>query len=88
MKVTAFGVLADRTAKSVGKGDRVTVIADDLTAEAWAHTETKEPRARVSLRATEIAASMAFDDAAHRLRRPQGGPAGRRQRPAQRPARR
>jgi hypothetical protein len=45
----------------VGKGDRVTVIADDLTAEAWAATGTGEPRARVSLRAREIAASMAFD---------------------------
>jgi single-stranded DNA-binding protein len=62
VKVTAFGVLASRTAKSVRKGDRVTVIADDLTAEAWAHTETKEPRARISLRATDIAASMAFDE--------------------------
>jgi hypothetical protein len=40
----------------------VTIIADDLTAEAWAHTETKEPRARISLRATDIAASMAFDE--------------------------
>ena len=32
VKVTAFGVLASRTADSVRKGDRVTVIADDLTA--------------------------------------------------------
>jgi hypothetical protein len=35
VKVTAFGMLADRTAASVGKGDRVTVIADDLMAEAF-----------------------------------------------------
>jgi single-stranded DNA-binding protein len=61
VKVTAFGPLAERTAASVGKGDRVTVIADDLMAEAWTSTNSGEPRARVSLRAREIAASMAFD---------------------------
>jgi single-stranded DNA-binding protein len=61
VKVTAFGMLAERTAASVGKGDRVTVIADDLMAEAWTSTSSGEPRARVSLRAREIAASMAFD---------------------------
>jgi single-stranded DNA-binding protein len=61
VKVTAFGMLAERTAASVGKGDRVTVIADDLMAEAWASTNSGEPRARVSLRAREIAASMVFD---------------------------
>jgi single-stranded DNA-binding protein len=54
-------MLAERTAASVGKGDRVTVIADDLMAEAWTSTSSGEPRARVSLRAREIAASMAFD---------------------------
>jgi single-stranded DNA-binding protein len=62
VKVTAFGMLAERTAASVGKGDRVTVIADDLMAEAWTSTNSGEPRARVSLRAREIAASMAFDE--------------------------
>ena len=61
VKVTAFGPMAERTAASVGKGDRVTVIADDLMAEAWTSTNSGEPRARVSLRAREIAASMAFD---------------------------
>ncbi len=61
VKVTAFGMLAERTAASVGKGDRVTVIADDLLAEAWTSANSGEPRARVSLRAREIAASMAFD---------------------------
>jgi single-stranded DNA-binding protein len=61
VKVTAFGTLASRTAESVGKGDRVTVIADDLMAEAWTGTGSGEPRARVALRAREIAASMAFD---------------------------
>ncbi len=61
VKVTAFGLLATRTAESVNKGDRVTVIADDLMAEAWAATGSGEPRARVCLRAREIAASMAFD---------------------------
>ena len=61
VKVTAYGLLASRTAESVRKGDRVTVVADDLIAEAWAATGTGEPRARVALRAREIAASMAFD---------------------------
>ncbi len=61
VKVTAFGLLATRTAESVRKGDRVTVLADDLMAEAWSATGSGEPRARVTLRAREIAASMAFD---------------------------
>jgi single-stranded DNA-binding protein len=61
VKVTAFGHLASRTADSVRKGDRVTVLADDLTAEAWASTTNGEPRGRVSLKARDIAASMAFD---------------------------
>jgi len=62
VKITAYGLLATRTAESVRKGDRVTVLADDLLAEAWLAT-TGEPRpcARVSLRAREIAASMATD---------------------------
>ena len=62
VKVTAFGLLASRTAESVRKGDRVTVVADDLVAEAWAANGSGEPRARVALRAREIAASMAFDN--------------------------
>jgi single-stranded DNA-binding protein len=61
VKVTAFGLLATRTAQSVRKGDRVTVLADDFIAEAWAATANGEPRGRVALRAREIAASMAFD---------------------------
>jgi len=62
VKVTAFGLLASRTADSVRKGDRVTVVADDLTAEAWLSTgEDRQPRARISLRARDIAASMAYD---------------------------
>ena len=61
VKVTAYGLLAERTAESVGKGDRVTVLADDLIAEAWTSTANGEPRGRVALRAKEIAASMAFD---------------------------
>jgi single-stranded DNA-binding protein len=56
VKVTAFGLLASRTAESVRKGDRVTVVADDAVAEAWAANGSGEPRAR------EIAASMAFDN--------------------------
>ena len=61
VKVTAFGMLATRTAESVHKGDRVTVLADDFVAEAWTATGSGEPRARGTLRAREIAASMAFD---------------------------
>ena len=61
VKVTAYGVLATRTAESVSKGDRVTVIADDMSAETWLANGSGEPRARISLRAREIAASMAFD---------------------------
>jgi len=61
VKVTAYGLLATRTAESVRKGDRITVLADDFVAEAWTATGTGEPRARVTLRAREIAASMAFD---------------------------
>jgi single-stranded DNA-binding protein len=62
IKVVAFGLLAARTAESVGKGDRVMVTAEDLTAESWLSTDTHQPRARISLRARDIAASMAFDD--------------------------
>ena len=62
VKVSAYGLLASRTADSVRKGDRVTVVADDLTAEAWLSTgEDRQPRARISLRARDIAASMAYD---------------------------
>lgn len=65
IKVTAFGVLATRTAESVRKGDRVTVTADDLMAEAWLSKPTAdaapEARAGIRLRARDIAASMAFD---------------------------
>jgi single-stranded DNA-binding protein len=61
VKVSAFGLLATRTAESVRKGDRVTVVAEDFVAEAWAANGSGEPRARIALRAQEIAASMAFD---------------------------
>ena len=61
VKVTAYGLLATRTAESVRKGDRVTVLADDMIAEAWNATGSGEARARITLRAREIAASMAFD---------------------------
>lgn len=65
IKVTAFGVLATRTAESVRKGDRVTVVADDLMAEAWLSKPiagtAAEARAGIRLRARDIAASMAFD---------------------------
>ena len=62
IKVVAFGLLAAHTAESVGKGDRVTVVADDLTAESWLSNSDHQPRARVTLRARDIAASMTFDD--------------------------
>ena len=61
VKVTAFGILATRTAESVRKGDRVIVTADDFIAEAWTANGSGEPRGRVTLRARDIAASMAFD---------------------------
>lgn len=61
VKVTAYGVLASRTAASVGKGDRVTVLADDFTAEAWVSRDSGEARGQVVLRARDISASMAFD---------------------------
>jgi len=60
VKVTAFGVLATRTAESVRKGDRVIVTADDMIADAWT-TDGGEARAKITLRARDIAASMAFD---------------------------
>jgi single-stranded DNA-binding protein len=61
VKVTAYGVLAARTADSVRKGDRVIVTADDLIADAWIAPGSGEPRAKITLRARDIAASMAFD---------------------------
>src|SRR5207248_3101922 len=51
VKVTAYGMLATRTASSVRKGDRVTVVAVDLLAEAWTTSGSGEPRGRVALRA-------------------------------------
>jgi single-stranded DNA-binding protein len=62
IKVVAFGLLASHTAESVRKGDRVTVVADDLTAESWLSNDSHQPRARICLRARDIAASMTFDD--------------------------
>lgn len=61
IKVVAFGLLATRTAASIRKGDRVTVTADDLTAEAWAASGDGDSRAGVKLLACDIAASMAYD---------------------------
>ena len=61
VKVTAFGLLATRTAESVRKGDRIVVVADDMVAEAWLASGSGEPRGRITVRARDIAASMAFD---------------------------
>ena len=61
VKVTAYGVLATRTAQSVRKGDRVIVQADDVTAEAWLSKDNGQPRGGVCFRACDIAASMRFD---------------------------
>lgn len=61
IKVTAFGLLATRTAASVRKGDRVVVQADDVFAESWT-TDAGEARGRVTLRARDIAASMLYDE--------------------------
>ena len=51
IKVTAFGLLATRTGESVRKGDRVTVVADDLIAEAWGrdrHRRAPRPAAPIA----------------------------------------
>jgi single-stranded DNA-binding protein len=67
VKVTAFGTLAACTARSVRKGDRVVVTADDFTAEAWIARDPgpdgPQARGQVTLRAREIAVSMRFDTA-------------------------
>jgi hypothetical protein len=65
VKVTAFGMLAERTAASVGKGDRGTA-------------GTGEPAGPGDRRVDGLR------QPAHRVRRPQGGPAGRRERGADR----
>ena len=70
VKVTAFGMLATRTAESVHKGDRVTVLADDFVAEAWTATGGA-PRAGGPLGAGCAAAPGASDS------RPTGFAAGR-----------
>jgi single-strand DNA-binding protein len=59
-KVVCFGVLATHAASSLRKGDRATVQGHDLLSEAWA-SDTGEPRSKVSIRATEIAASLRYD---------------------------
>jgi single-stranded DNA-binding protein len=68
VKVTAYGTLAACTAKSVRKGDRVTVTADDFIAESWVSKQPNDdgtPRAggQVALRASDIAVSMRYDTA-------------------------
>jgi single-stranded DNA-binding protein len=67
VKVTAFGTLAACTARSVRKGDRVVVTADDFTAEAWIARDPgpdgPQARGQMTLRAREIAVSMRFDTA-------------------------
>jgi single-strand DNA-binding protein len=60
VKAVAFGVLASHAAESVRKGDRVTIQGHDLTAEAWV-TPDGEPRGKVRIAVTEIAASLRFD---------------------------
>ena len=61
VKVTAYGLLATNAAKSFAKGDRVTVVADDLKADAWTDKVSSEARGQVCLRAIDIAASLRFD---------------------------
>ena len=89
VKVSAYGLLASRTAESVRKGDRVTVIAEDLLAEAWLSTDNEAPAPRPGDPARPRDRRLhGLRHPAHRLRRPQSRPAGSRQRPADRPARR
>ena len=87
VKVTAFGLLASRTAASVGKGDRVTVIADDFTAEAWAAHGVRGAARAGGAAGPGDRRVDGVRHPAHRLRRAEGGPAGGRERAAQRPAR-
>ena len=76
-KVVAFGVLASHAASSLHKGDRVTVEGHDLTSEAWT-SDTGDPRSKVAIKATEIAASLRFDTLTtdRALRRATGAIAG------------
>ncbi len=84
VKVTAYGVLATRTAESVRKGDRVTVIADDMVAEAWtANRQRRAPRPGHPARPRHRRVD-GVRQPAHRPRRPQGRPRRRRQRRAHR----
>jgi single-stranded DNA-binding protein len=62
VKVKAYGTLAACTARSLHRGDRVTVTADDFYADAWADKGNGQPRGRVVLHACEIAASLRYDD--------------------------
>lgn len=67
VKVAAYGTMAACTARSVHKGDRLTVTADDFTAEAWIARDPgpdgPQARGQVALRASEIAVSMRYDTA-------------------------
>ena len=87
VKVIAFGPLAERTAASVGKGDRVTVIADDLMAEAWKATSQRRAAGPGHPAGTGHRRIDGLRPAPHRLRHPEGRPGRSRQRPAERPAR-
>jgi len=60
----AFGALARQVAESVHKGERVTVLASDITAETWTGEEDGKPvpRATIAFRAYEISASMLRDN--------------------------
>jgi single-stranded DNA-binding protein len=61
-KVWTYGPLAEHVASSLVKGDRVTVRADDVTCRAWTDDSPEsKPRARVELRAYDVAASMRFE---------------------------
>ena len=68
--VVAFGDTATHAGESLRKGDRVTVRASDLYAEAWAHQSTGRPMAQVKLRASEIALSVRFRGARSAPRSP------------------
>jgi single-stranded DNA-binding protein len=64
LKVEAWGTLADHVLGSMHKNDRVTVRASDIRSEHWAQDtpQGKQPRSCITVRASDISASLAHDN--------------------------
>lgn len=64
LKVLAFDTLAVHVTESVGKGDRVTVRADDLRAEHWTVKDSQdgEVRSCCTIIARDISSSLLHDN--------------------------